>query len=194
VYCVCVCVCVCVNVYCTTATGWQPNYSLTNISYHIISLTMPGAASPFLHVSLVCMLGIQACVWTVWKKLKLRASISSYWQRQFAVTAPPKNLPDFNNSTLSLLWSIETAPWGGGLITGCWKEYLDARKGKKLNELYSTPDTVRMIKQMGLRWARHVARVGPIRNECKILVVQPGKKIPLGITRRRWEDNIKLNV
>jgi hypothetical protein len=68
------------------------------------------------------------------------------------------------------------------------------KKGKKLNSLYSAPDTVRMIKQMSLRWTRHVARVGPIRNECQILVVQPEKKSPLGITRRRWEDNIKLNV
>ena len=29
--------CLCVNVYCTTATGCQPNCSLTNISYHIVS-------------------------------------------------------------------------------------------------------------------------------------------------------------
>ena len=28
--------CLCVNVYCTAATGWQPNCSLTNMSYHII--------------------------------------------------------------------------------------------------------------------------------------------------------------
>jgi len=47
---------------------------------------------------------------------------------------------------------------------------------------------------MGLRRARHVARVGPMRNECKILVVQPEKKSSLGITRRRWEDNIKLGL
>ena len=32
--------CLCVNVYCTTATGWQPNCSLTNISYHIKSNTI----------------------------------------------------------------------------------------------------------------------------------------------------------
>ena len=32
-YCVCVCVCVCVNVYCTAATGWLPNCSLTHVTY-----------------------------------------------------------------------------------------------------------------------------------------------------------------
>jgi len=30
----------CVNVYCTTATGWQPNCSLTNILYHVVLTTL----------------------------------------------------------------------------------------------------------------------------------------------------------
>ena len=62
------------------------------------------------------------------------------------------------------------------------------------DEVYFTPDTVRMMKSRGLRWERHIARMGPMRNACNILVVQPEKKRPLGISRRRWEDNIKLNV
>jgi hypothetical protein len=51
-----------------------------------------------------------------------------------------------------------------------------------------------MIKSRRMRWAGHVARMGEKRNEYRILVGKPEGKRPLGRPRRRWVDNIKMNL
>jgi hypothetical protein len=51
-----------------------------------------------------------------------------------------------------------------------------------------------MIKQRRMRQAEHVARLREMRNAYKILVEKPDGKRPLGIPRRRWEGNIKMNL
>jgi hypothetical protein len=51
-----------------------------------------------------------------------------------------------------------------------------------------------MIKSRRMRWAGHVARMGEKRNACRILVGKPEGKRPLGRYRRRWEDNIKMDL
>jgi hypothetical protein len=45
-----------------------------------------------------------------------------------------------------------------------------------------------------MRWARHVARIGEERNACKVFVGNPEGKNPLVRPRRRWEDNIKMDL
>jgi hypothetical protein len=45
-----------------------------------------------------------------------------------------------------------------------------------------------------MRWAGHVARIGKWRGLYRVLVGKPEGKRPLGIPRRRWEDNIKMGV
>jgi hypothetical protein len=45
-----------------------------------------------------------------------------------------------------------------------------------------------------MRWAEHVARIGERRDIHRILVGKPEEKRPLGITRRRWEDNIEMDI
>ncbi|KAJ4447609.1 hypothetical protein ANN_09616 [Periplaneta americana] len=45
-----------------------------------------------------------------------------------------------------------------------------------------------------LRWAEHVARVGEFRNAYRVLDGRPERKRPLGRQRRRWEDNIKMDL
>ena len=51
-----------------------------------------------------------------------------------------------------------------------------------------------MIKYRRLRWAGHVARMEEDRNAFKILTGKPTGKIPLGGPRRRWEDNIRMDI
>jgi hypothetical protein len=51
-----------------------------------------------------------------------------------------------------------------------------------------------MIKSRRMRWAGHVARMGAKRNAYRILVGNPEGKRPLGRPRRRWVDNIKMNL
>ncbi|KAJ4438799.1 hypothetical protein ANN_14751 [Periplaneta americana] len=64
----------------------------------------------------------------------------------------------------------------------------------ELHALYSSPDIIRDIKSRRLRWAGHVARMGESRNAYRVLVGRPERKRPLGRPRRRWEDNIKMDL
>jgi hypothetical protein len=45
-----------------------------------------------------------------------------------------------------------------------------------------------------MRWARHVDLIGERRCVCRVLVRKPEGKRPLGRHRRRWEDNIKMDL
>jgi hypothetical protein len=51
-----------------------------------------------------------------------------------------------------------------------------------------------MIKSRRVRWAGHVARMGEKRNAYRILVGKPEGQRPLGRPRRRFEDNIKIDL
>ena len=45
-----------------------------------------------------------------------------------------------------------------------------------------------------MRWAGHVARIGKGRGACRVLVGKPEGRRPLGRPRRKWEDNIRMNL
>ena len=51
-----------------------------------------------------------------------------------------------------------------------------------------------MTKSRKMRWAGHVARMGEGKGVYRVLVWKPGGKRPLGRPRRRWEDNIKMDL
>jgi hypothetical protein len=53
---------------------------------------------------------------------------------------------------------------------------------------------VRAVKSRRRRWAGHVARMGEDRGVHRLLVGSPEGKRPLGRLRRRWEDNIKMDI
>jgi hypothetical protein len=60
--------------------------------------------------------------------------------------------------------------------------------------LYSSPGIFRVIKARRMRWAWHVARIGEVRGAYNILVGRPEGRRPLGRPRRRWEDNILMDL
>jgi hypothetical protein len=64
----------------------------------------------------------------------------------------------------------------------------------ELYSLYSSPNIVRVIKSRRMRWSGHVARMGKGRGVYRVLVWKPERKRPLGRPRRRWEDNIKMDL
>jgi len=60
--------------------------------------------------------------------------------------------------------------------------------------MYSSPNTVRVIKSRRMRWAGYVTRMGERGCVYRVLVGKPEGKRPLGRPRHRWEDNIKMNL
>ena len=59
---------------------------------------------------------------------------------------------------------------------------------------YRSPNIVRVIKSRILRWTGHVARMEQGKGAFKILTGTPTRKIPLGRSRRRCEDNIRMDL
>jgi hypothetical protein len=66
-------------------------------------------------------------------------------------------------------------------VTGEWRKL----QNKELNDLYSIPNIVRVVKSRRMRWAGHVARMGEDRVAYRVVVGKPEKKRPLGRPRRR---------
>jgi transcription termination factor 2 len=75
-------------------------------------------------------------------------------------------------------------------VTGDWRKL----HNEELHNLQSSPNIIRMIKSRRMRWAGHVARMGETRNAYRILGGKARRKEPLGRPRRRWVDNIKMDL
>jgi hypothetical protein len=75
-------------------------------------------------------------------------------------------------------------------VTGGWRKLYN----EELHNLYSPPSIIRTIKSRRLRWAGHVAQMGEKRNVYRLLAGKPEGKRPLGRPRRRWIDNIKMDL
>ena len=65
---------------------------------------------------------------------------------------------------------------------------------EELNDLHCSPNIVRGIKSRKIRWVGHVARMGNRRGVYRVLVGKSGGNGPLGRTRRRREDNFKMDL
>jgi hypothetical protein len=65
---------------------------------------------------------------------------------------------------------------------------------EELRDLYSSPNIITIIKSRRMRWAGHIARMGEKRNEYRLLVRKPEGKRPLRRPRRRWVDNIRMDL
>jgi hypothetical protein len=75
-------------------------------------------------------------------------------------------------------------------VIGGWRKL----HNEELHGLCSSPSIIRVIKARKKRWVGHVARMGEVRGANNILVGKPEGRRPLGKPRRRWEDNIKMDL
>jgi hypothetical protein len=75
-------------------------------------------------------------------------------------------------------------------VTGKWRKL----HNEELNNLYSSPNMVRVIKSRRIRWAGHVARMGEGKGVYRVLVGKTERRRPLGRPRRRWKDNIRMDL
>jgi hypothetical protein len=74
--------------------------------------------------------------------------------------------------------------------TGEWRR----PDNEELNDLYTSPNVIRVIKSKGLRWAGHVARMGGKERCGQGFGGRAERRRPLGRPRRKWEDNIKMDL
>ena len=65
---------------------------------------------------------------------------------------------------------------------------------EELNDQYSSQNIIRVIKSRRMRCAGHVECMGERGDAYRVLVGKPEGKRPLGISSRRWEDNIKMDI
>jgi hypothetical protein len=75
-------------------------------------------------------------------------------------------------------------------VTGGWRKL----RNEELQNLHCSPSIIRIIKSGRMRWAGHVARMGEKRNVYRLLVGKPEGKRPIGRPRRRWMENIKMDL
>jgi len=75
-------------------------------------------------------------------------------------------------------------------VTGEWRRL----HNEELNDLYSSPNIVRMIKLRRMRWAGQVVCMGEERGVYRVLVGKPEGRRPLGRPRHRWVDNIRMDL
>jgi hypothetical protein len=75
-------------------------------------------------------------------------------------------------------------------VTGEWRK----PHNEELHNLYSSPSIIGIIKSRRMKWAGHVARMWEKRNVYRLLVGKPEGKTALGRPRRRWIDNIKMDM
>jgi hypothetical protein len=75
-------------------------------------------------------------------------------------------------------------------VTGEWRKL----HNEELNNLYSSHNNLRVIKSRRMGWAGHVARMGEGRGVYRVLVGKTEGRRPLGKPRRRWKDNIMMDL
>jgi len=75
-------------------------------------------------------------------------------------------------------------------VTGEWRKL----HNEELNDLYFSPNIIRVMTSRRMRWMEHVARMEEGRGVYRVLVEIAEGKRPLRRPRRRWEDNIKMGL
>jgi len=96
-----------------------------------------------------------------------------------------RRLKVFENRVLSIIFGPKRDE-----VTREWRKL----HNEELNDLYSSPNIVRVIKSIKMRWAGHVACMGEKRGVYGVLVGKPKGKRPLRRPRRRCEDNINMDL
>jgi hypothetical protein len=75
-------------------------------------------------------------------------------------------------------------------VTGEWRKL----HNEELHDLYSSPSIIRIMKSRRMRWAGPCSTNGAKKNAYRLLVGKPKGKRPLGRPRRRWVDNIRMDL
>ena len=109
-----------------------------------------------------------------------------YWCETWSPTLrEERRLSVFENRVLRRIFGSKRVE-----VTGEWRKL----HNEELNDVYSSPNIVRVIKSRRMRWAGHVAHMGERRGVYRVLVGKSEGKRPLRKSRRRWEDNNRMDL
>jgi hypothetical protein len=89
----------------------------------------------------------------------------------------------FENRVLRRIFGPKKEEMAGG-----WRRL----HNEGLNISYVSPNIISMIKSRKMGWAGHVMCMGDMRNIYKVLVIRTEEKRPLGRSRYKWEDGIRM--
>jgi hypothetical protein len=119
-------------------------------------------------------------------RLKKKVKLMLYGCETWPLTLREEHrLGVFENRVLRRIFGPEREE-----VTGEWRKL----HNEELHDLYSPPSIIRIIKSRRMRWAGHVARMGVERNAYRLLVGKAEGKRPLGRPRRRWVDNVRMDL
>jgi len=96
-----------------------------------------------------------------------------------------RRLRVFENRVMRRIFGLK-----GDEVTGEWRKL----HNEELNDLCCSPYIIWVIKSRRMRCAGHVAGTGSGRGVYRILVGKAEGKRPVGRSRCRWEDNIKMDL
>jgi hypothetical protein len=112
--------------------------------------------------------------------------VVSYGCKTWSLTLVEKHrLRVFENRALRKIFGHKMEEVAGG-----WRRL----RNEELHNLYGLPNIIRVAKSSRMRWASHVARMRGMRNSYSIFVGKSEGKRPLRRPRRRWEDNIRMDL
>jgi hypothetical protein len=112
-------------------------------------------------------------------------SVILYVCETWFLTLKEHRLRVFENSVLRRIFGLKRDE-----VTGEWRKL----HNEELRDLYSSPSVIRIIKSRRMRWSGHVARMEEKRNMYRLLMGKPEGKRPLGRPRRKWVDNIRMDL
>jgi hypothetical protein len=69
-----------------------------------------------------------------------------------------------------------------------------SRVKENLYGLYSSPNVIRVMKSRRMGWAGHATHMGDRRGAYRVLVGRPEGNTPLGRPRRRWDNDIRMDL
>jgi hypothetical protein len=89
----------------------------------------------------------------------------------------------FENQVLRRIFGLKR-----NKVAGEWRRL----RNKELYILYCSPNIIRVIKSRRMRLVGNLARMVARTGACRVLVGKPEGRRPLGRSRSRWENNIKI--
>jgi hypothetical protein len=146
----------------------------------------------------------EVCMWFVVDKVTLeQVFLELLWFYPASIIPPLLRTQSLICHRRCVILTIDVVHWGRNVVRGCSRTECWGGRGSwevrrlhdgELYALYSSPNTIHVIKSRRLRWSVHVARMGEKKGTYRVSVGKPEGRWRLRRPRRKREDNIKMDI